>query len=110
VFLRPDDTDGGWEQTSIWTAARAIAGAHVLIDIGGSEAARFGAATSGQVLLYDPDGQLLFAGGITQSRGHQGDNPGRRRVLSLIHGPRADQRPPTNVYGCPLSDPEVIVP
>ena len=37
---------------------------------------RFGAETSGQTLLYDRDGRLLFSGGTTGSRGHDGDNAG----------------------------------
>ena len=104
VFLRPDDTAAGWEQTDIWASAQRIANGHVVTDVAGTEAARFGAETSGQVLLYDAAGELKFAGGITGSRGHEGDNPGARRVFSLVNGTPAD-RDGASVYGCPLVQP-----
>ena len=41
------------------------------------EARRFGAVTSGQTLLFDTQGNLLFSGGITAARAQAGDNAGR---------------------------------
>ena len=67
----------------------------------GVESGRFGAATSGQVLLYDPKGQLMFAGGLTPDRGHLGDSPGRQRILSLVKTGAADAKE-SLVFGCPL--------
>jgi hypothetical protein len=73
----------------------------VRIDEAGREAARFGATTSGHVLLYDRGGRLRFSGGITASRGHVGDNAGRAALLGLlIHGETERERTP--VFGCPL--------
>ena len=46
-------------------------------------------------------GRLLFRGGITPSRGHEGDNAGRRRIASLLANGSADGRQ-TRVFGCPL--------
>ncbi len=68
------------------------------------EAGRFGVKGSGHVLLYQPSGRLVFSGGITPSRGHEGDNPGRAAVISLV----LQGRSPVNrtpVYGCPLLEP-----
>src|SRR5256885_12910626 len=50
------------------------------------EAARFGARTSGYVVVYDASGHLVFAGGITGSRGHAGDNNRRRDAIAAIRG------------------------
>jgi hypothetical protein len=103
VFLRPEGMPGGWERTDSWSSAARIPGATLLSDHGGIEAARFGADTSGYVVLYDPEGRLLFSGGITGSRGQAGDNWGRRQVLSLVMEHRTD-RLAHAVYGCPLHD------
>ena len=67
LFLKPEGFGNGWEQTDSWRAAAAIPGVTPVRDDSGREASRFGAATSGQTLLYDADGTLLFSGGITAS-------------------------------------------
>lgn len=61
----------------------SVAGARVFRD-DGTEAARFGAKTSGQVLVYGRDGRLLFNGGITPSRGHEGDSRGADLALRAL--------------------------
>jgi len=76
-------------------------------DDDGVEAARFGAATSGQVILYDRDGRLLFSGGITASRGHAGDNDGRDAIVSLLGGGRGT-RHSSPVFGCSLLEPSSV--
>jgi hypothetical protein len=70
-------------------------------DVDGLEARSFGAATSGQTLLYDKRGALLFSGGITGARAHQGDNVGRRSLVALLNG-GPNERPGTSVFGCSL--------
>lgn len=101
LFVRPTGAPEGWERTDRWNRAVEIKGATVACDVDGVEAARFHARTSGQVVLYDTAGRLLFQGGITPARGHQGDNAGRRRVVSLVRTGSADAA--TNeVFGCGL--------
>jgi hypothetical protein len=107
VMLRPTGAAEGWEQTDLWRTAAAIPGVIVVADSDGRESRRFGAATSGQTLLYAADGRLLFNGGITESRGHSGDNAGRSAILSLVLGSSSHPSGPplsTPVYGCPLFD------
>ena len=70
-------------------------------DDGGAEARAFGVETSGQTLLYDAAGKLRFNGGITGSRGHAGDNAGRKALVALI-GETAPDRNGASVFGCPL--------
>lgn len=101
LFVKPPDFAAGWEQTDLLTSAAAIPGVTVVRDDDGVEAGRFRAATSGQTVLYDPAGKLLFSGGITGGRGHAGDNAGRAAIVSLLTTAAAAQRE-TPVFGCPL--------
>jgi hypothetical protein len=88
-FVRPAGVPEGWEKTDLWRDAATLPGALVLADEGGLEAARFGAATSGEVLLYDGKGLRLFAGGITSARGHAGTSVGEQAVAALLAGERS---------------------
>jgi hypothetical protein len=101
LFLKPEGFANGWEQTGLWKTAASIPGVTLVRDDEGREAQRFGSATSGQTLLYDGDGTLRFNGGITGSRAHAGDNAGRRSLVALLGGERAE-RAVTSVFGCPL--------
>lgn len=101
IFVRPAGTPEGWEETDTWRAARGIPGVAVWKDEGGAEAARFAARTSGQVLLYDRAGRLIFSGGITPVRGHLGDSAGQERIVSLVKTGRADAAA-SRVFGCAL--------
>ena len=91
-----------WENTELRRAAAKIPGVIVLSDVDGTEARRFGAETSGHTLLFDSTGRLLFNGGITESRGHSGDNAGERALVSLVNNHRG--RSETLVFGCSLTD------
>lgn len=101
LFVRPQGFAADWERTDLWQSATSIPGVTAVSDPGGLEAERFGAATSGQALLYDARGNLLFSGGITGSRGHAGDNAGRDAVEALLAG-ATDGRTDTDVFGCRL--------
>ena len=101
IFIQPQGVNEGWTKTRLWDAAGEIPRVRRVVDADGREARRFGAATAGRTLLYAANGELLFAGGITQARGHRGDNPGETAVVALLHGePAAAQSTPT--FGCPL--------
>jgi len=64
------------------------------------EAQRFGARTSGQVVVYGRAGELLFSGGITDARGHAGSSAGRARIQQILAGHAATAHAP--VFGCNL--------
>ncbi len=104
LFLAPEEEGDDWARTDLYTQAEAVVGANVHVDRDGREAARFAARTSGQTVVYDASGQLVFSGGITAFRGHPGDNAGRRRILALLAGEHADSDT-SLVFGCPLQDP-----
>lgn len=101
VFVKPDGFGKAWEKTDLWRSATDIPAVYVTVDENGVEARRFGSETSGQVALYSAEGQLLFSGGITGSRGHSGDNDGRSAILSLLATGKA-AKTETPVFGCPL--------
>jgi hypothetical protein len=106
LFLRPAGFADGWEKTDLWQSAATLPGVTLVRDDGGVEARRFGAETSGQTLLYDTHGRLVFSGGITGSRGHVGDNAGESALIDFLsnghlsHG--GADHPGTKVFGCPL--------
>jgi hypothetical protein len=105
IVVRPRGVPEGWERGRIFDRARELKGVSVEIDEGGVEAHRFGAETSGYVLLYDSSGRLVFRGGITAARGHEGENVGSERIVSLARTGHADKGEAA-VFGCGLKDPE----
>ena len=100
-FYRPGQFSNDWSRTDLWQSAAAIPNVTVCEDIDGTQAALFGAETSGSVFLYDPHGQLLFTGGITGGRGHAGDNAGEDAIVALCGGHGVNLHK-TLVYGCSL--------
>jgi hypothetical protein len=101
LFLQPSDFADDWAHTDSWRSAAAIPGVSVHDDRDGQLARRFGAETSGFVVLYDAGGELLFKGGITAARGQAGDNTGANLIVSFLEQkrPSLEQTP---VYGCGL--------
>jgi len=101
VFLQPPGFSKEWVETDLWHTATRLPGAIAIRDEAGVETNRFGARVSGEALLYEVSGELLFQGGITAARGHQGDNQGRATIEALLTG----RETPTNrtpVFGCSL--------
>lgn len=101
VFVRPPGLAEDLVKGDLWRKASAIPGVTVEIDDGNVEAHHFHVETSGEALLYGSDGGLLFAGGITLSRGHSGDNPGRTAITALVNR-RSAHESTTPVFGCSL--------
>jgi hypothetical protein len=89
-----------WENGESWRIARSIPGVSVVADRGGKETARFGARTSGHVLVYDKAGRLLFTGGITPGRGHEGAAEGQTRIMNALS--TGERSPTVRVFGCEL--------
>ena len=107
-FLSPRGFPEGWSKdSSLWKEANEIPGVRLFEDKDGEMARYFKVMTSGQSLLYGQDGKLLFEGGITASRGHSGDNPGRSAITSLILEGHAN-RTKTDVFGCALFNPSMM--
>lgn len=104
VLYRPHDWDANWINSDIVRLAKRFRSITIVWDDGGRLAARFGARTSGHVLLYDAQGKLAFSGGITAMRGHEGVNPGRIALMAIGRQEPAATRC-TPVFGCPLTAP-----
>lgn len=102
LFYKPKGSTEDWARSDTWKSALAIPGVMVTEDEDGVEANRFGAETSGSVVLYDVTGQLLFSGGITAKRGERGANDGCRAILALLEKAPAPEKTP--VFGCPIFD------
>lgn len=102
-FFEPEAASD-WTETRLVRAAKSVSGLNVVIDRDGAITEKFGAMTSGQVVLFDSRGQRVFSGGITGARGHAGWNRGRALVLAAAKGEicSPDQ---TAVFGCALHDP-----
>lgn len=101
LFVKPKEAGADWDDTDLRRSAAAIPGVTVLTDENGTEAARFGAETSGHTLVFAADGTLLFSGGITASRGHAGSNAGESAVLAALNNEVVVQSR-TPVFGCAL--------
>lgn len=107
LFFGPVNQPAAWSHTDLWNTANAIPTVEARIDTGGALAQRFGVRTSGQVLIYNPQGRLLFNGGITDGRGHFGDNAGLDAATEILRGttPAPSGVVTANVYGCEISWP-----
>jgi hypothetical protein len=105
LFIKPSGTPLNWEKTALWRNAAAIPGVKVRSDYGSTEARHFDASTSGQTILFNRDGQLLFTGGITATRGHSGENEGSDAIIDLVTTGKTRHKK-TLVFGCALASPE----
>ncbi len=103
LFVRPEGTDQSWAETDLRSSAELIPDMRSVEDLNGVEAERFGANTSGAIVLYGEDGRLLFHGGLTASRGHYGDSLGREQLIALLSGREATISE-GDVYGCALAE------
>ena len=101
LLCRPDQEDDGWTEGPVRSRAERLAEARVSVDAGGALAREFGVTTSGTALLYGCDGDLLFRGGITASRAHEGANTGRTLLTRLLRD-QSVTNAATPVYGCPM--------
>jgi hypothetical protein len=103
VFRPMKNAEAGMK--SLVARAAGLQGARFVWDEAGVEAKRFGAQTSGYVVLYGSDGKLLFHGGITGSRGHEGDNFGLSALRQSVETPEASGGSvsrTSQVFGCAL--------
>jgi hypothetical protein len=103
VFIKPALAGDDWVDTQLWRDAEAIEGVRVVRDERGVEARRFGAKTSGQVIVFGQDGGLLYSGGTTGSRGKAGENLGRAAILAALDTGLPQKSAP--VFGCSMFAP-----
>ncbi len=101
VFL-PENAPPDWLDTQVVARAKWLKEMNVKLDHEAQVARKFGVATSGHVLVYDGEGDLRFSGGITITRGHEGDNHAARTVHALVGEGASGPAVIMPVYGCGL--------
>jgi len=103
----PVDQEIAWKKTAIWRRCESISKGSILVDFEGTMATKLRISTSGHCALYSAAGKLLFQGGITASRGHEGESTGRVAIREHLSFTGRDiekmQRiTQTPVFGCEL--------
>lgn len=99
LFFKPKQAAPSWVTTGLWSRANALPGAVSVVDEDGRMARKFHLRTSGEVAVFNAEGQLLFQGGITLARGHEGDNAGEDAVVQLVTTGHSSTTH-TPVFGC----------
>lgn len=95
--------DPSWDQSMTMNAFRIIPSAAFIKDLDGSIALKFHMLTSGHSRVYSPENKLLFCGGITLSRAHEGDNIASAGMLSALRK-QANTLEKHVVFGCRLGN------
>jgi hypothetical protein len=105
LFSKPEAGEQEVRASELWKKAEKIPGVAVLFDRQAAESAGFGGLVSGETMLYDRAGRLVFTGGLTSARGREGHSAGTDAVLMRVsENPNASAHTP--VFGCSLRDPE----
>ncbi|MBL7645616.1 MAG: RedB protein [Candidatus Hydrogenedentes bacterium] len=101
LLVRPAGVPETWEAGANAEAALRLPETTLLIDSAGELARQFGARYSGTVQAFDTGGNRRFTGGITASRGHEGESLGGLALRDIGAGrvPDAASMP---VFGCSL--------
>lgn len=100
LAFKPGGEADAWTQTPILAKLEAL-GANIVVDTDGKAARELGMNVSGQVRLHSPRGDLVYSGGVTGSRGHVGDNTGKKAVLGHLRGAHSEVRS-APAFGCSL--------
>jgi hypothetical protein len=101
VFVTAGLDPKSMERSALETLARELPNVDVQFDNTGDVARTYGATVSGEVIAFNPAGDLIFQGGITPARGHQGDALGQQQLEQLVMG-KSNDFCAAPVYGCRL--------
>lgn len=105
VFLQSKTPDYSWSHSLLVQQAEHISRVQIDWQSEANLIAEYGSLASGHVMLFHQDGRLLFSGGLTDSRGHEGTSAGTAAILSHLRGEPGAARTP--VYGCSLVTPSL---
>lgn len=101
VCAWPPDAPDNWADTPLVHSAQSLQRIKFVNDVDRTLLTAFDSKTSGETFVYDEHCGLVFHGGITRGRGHEGDNAGRSAIGQLLnHGTASTVETP--VFGCPL--------
>lgn len=102
VVVSPIERDASKTLASAnYRRAEQITGAVCIIDDDRRAQARFGAATSGQVVYFDSRGDLKFSGGLTAERGGMAPGGVEQQFVAAVRD-TAPSLVLAPVFGCPL--------
>jgi hypothetical protein len=104
LFVRPEGFSSKDLKSALWRHAEKIPGVTAVADDARAEVRLFGASLSGETFLYGANGNLVFHGGLTAGRGHEGPNAGQKAVVDFLR----DGKTPltkTFAFGCSLWSP-----
>ncbi len=100
LVYKPAGEPDSWMEGALLDKCRQVS-CLIRPDPDGRLASSLGSLTSGGVVLYDAKGRLRYQGGVTASRGHEGDNAGKQAVIQILRGQRDSQKS-MPVFGCPI--------
>lgn len=106
VVYLPDGKPEAWADGDIVSALNRIPNTTIVFDRGGQITRDFGAAASGHVALISPGNTVVFSGGVTASRGHEGASVGTRAIRSWVRS--GDGAASAPVFGCAILGPDDI--
>lgn len=101
LFPSPSGAPDDWVAGTNYEAASRLPGARLNTDDDALLSELLQITTSGTAVVYDRHGALLFHGGLTSSRGHEGANYGAQAIREIALGKRPTQSV-TPVFGCRL--------
>ena len=102
LFLKPESWSTAEVEGELWKTVSLIPGVERRLYTKGTDASLFGAKTSGQVLVFDGEGQKVFSGGITAGRGEKGRSAGRNIISSYLKTGELERGKQLPVFGCSL--------
>ncbi|MFN3192827.1 MAG: RedB [Aureliella sp.] len=107
----PAEANESWLETSTTREFAGIPGCTIALDSEAKMSRLFEVHTSGHVLLYGHRGELLFSGGITPSRGHEGDCRSGNDLVRLINDGLGSKDVPVEwpSFGCRIYSEEEIL-
>lgn len=101
IFNQFSGRDIAWTKNDLWVRAEKIKGIEMILDERSRETQMFKVETSGHTFLFDEKGELVFSGGITPARGHEGESNGQMMIKKWIKT-RANMSTFEKVFGCEL--------
>jgi len=97
--FRPLSASDSWVDSETTDKLRSLKSVEVVVDEDARTCRRYDIATSGHVLVYSGDGSLVFSGGITASRGHEGECVAADAMKNAVNG-IPNSEPSWPVFGC----------
>jgi len=87
VFISYGDKSKNWYQGPVWDLAVSMKkNVSIVLDNDGQILKTLGTKTSGTAYLVGPDLKVVFQGGLTPIRGHEGATSGQAFIASWVKG------------------------